>query len=117
MMSRFLICGADGMLANAILTNEYFNDNTAYGRQVFNLCDTEQMREVIRRDKPEYVINCAAFTDVTKADRIIRLLTALMHWEQRIFVNYRKNWFCINTFSTDFVFKGDLNRIKEKMID
>ncbi len=114
-MSRFLICGADGMLANAILTNEYFNDNTAYGRQVFNLCDTEQMREVIRRDKPEYVINCAAFTDVTKAESDYQAAYSINALGTKNLCELSKEFgFVLIHFSTDFVFKGDLEQDKRE---
>ncbi len=106
-MAKFLITGGEGMLAYAIKNNAYFADHTSYGSKDFNLLNFEQMEAVIKRDKPEYLINCAAYTDVTKAETEFEKANAVNGEAIRDLANLSKNYdFKLIQISTDFVFSG-----------
>ena len=96
------------MLAYAIKTHPFFADNIAVDLpecDITNLCSVEAS---VNEHNPEYIINCAAYTDVTKAE--ISLDTAMevnAQGVKNIATIAKKYSSKVIHFSTDFVFKGD----------
>ncbi|MGY3213733.1 dTDP-4-dehydrorhamnose reductase [Mucilaginibacter sp. HD30] len=112
-MSKVVIFGASGQLGTCIksIIGSY-SDNFYFPNEAeANILDVEALNKVFSAQKPDYVINCAAYTAVDKAeddselsekvnvtgvknlaDQCAKLATVLVH------------------ISTDFVFKGDLAR-------
>jgi len=70
-MEKYLITGAAGQLGYALQAAFGGEDRNAMprARESFDITDTEQVRERIVAVKPDVVINCAAFTDVPRAER------------------------------------------------
>lgn len=66
-MNRTLLIGADGMLARAF--RAALPDMVAYRHQEMDLLDAAGMAKILRTQSPEIVINCAAYTNVTKAEQ------------------------------------------------
>ncbi|MEV7966792.1 dTDP-4-dehydrorhamnose reductase [Sphaerisporangium sp. NPDC088356] len=71
-MNRLLVTGAKGMLGTALLA-ELASDPAApdvlpYGRDRLDLRYPDGVREVIRQEKPDVVVNCAAWTAVDDAE-------------------------------------------------
>ena len=67
---KILITGANGMLGQdlcPILEDEEF-DVIETGHDVLDITDTENIEEVFENYKPDFVINCAAYTNVDKAE-------------------------------------------------
>jgi dTDP-4-dehydrorhamnose reductase len=107
---RVLITGAGGMVARAIAEHcagrgdEVF----AHDRQGLDIMNEQRVREVFERDRPETVINCAAWTDVDGCEldpqrafevnaRAVGVLAAASRVAGASFV----------TISTDYVFDGE----------
>lgn len=71
-MNRPLVTGVGGRLATALLaelaSDPSSSEVLAYGRDRLDLRDPGRVREVIRAEKPDVVINCAAWTAVDDAE-------------------------------------------------
>ena len=75
-LKRILITGANGQLGNEmrLLADEYENftfDFTDIAE--LDLCNAEDVMEYCERTKPSYIINCAAYTAVDRAEDDIEL--------------------------------------------
>jgi len=75
-MKRILVTGANGQLGNhmRLLAKEspdYNFDFTDIGE--LDLCDSANVLDYCTRTKPAYIINCAAYTNVNKAEDDIEL--------------------------------------------
>ncbi|WP_248961950.1 dTDP-4-dehydrorhamnose reductase [Sphaerisporangium perillae] len=71
-MNRLLVTGASGMLGTALLAEAARDpaspDVLAYGRDGLDLRYPDGVREVLRQEKPDVVVNCAAWTAVDDAE-------------------------------------------------
>jgi len=107
-MAKFLITGGDGMFAYAIKKHPFFAEHTSYGSKDFNLLNYQQMEEQIQKDKPEYLINCAAYTNVTKAETEQELAYKVNAEAVKDLTELSNRYdFRLVQISTDFVFKGN----------
>ena len=106
---RVLITGAGGMVARAVAEHcgARGDEVFAHGRAGLDITDDRNVREIFERDRPEAVINCAAWTDVDGCEldpqtayevnsRAVGLLAAGARAVGANFV----------TISTDYVFDG-----------
>ena len=106
-----LVTGARGQLAGAIV--EEFKDATvrAYGRAELDISDFDAVMERVLADKPDVIINCAAYTNVDRAEEepdqalnanafAVRVLARAAQETGATLVHY----------STDFVFDGRTDR-------
>jgi len=107
-MPRYIIFGGNGMLAHAIKTHPFFLHNTAPDIADCDITDIYFLEKYICEKNPDYLINCAAYTDVTRAETNTE--TALKINAQgvkNIAIMADKYKTKLVHFSTDFVFKGD----------
>ncbi|MCY7346342.1 MAG: dTDP-4-dehydrorhamnose reductase [Pyrinomonadaceae bacterium] len=67
---KVLITGANGMVARAVIKHcRSIGDQTiALMRRELDIADAKQVEEIFRRELPDAVINCAAYTDVDGAE-------------------------------------------------
>ena len=66
---KILITGADGQLAKAIVKSKPSNiEIIALTKNDLNLIDKNKIKKIIRETRPDWIINCAAFTNVEKAE-------------------------------------------------
>lgn len=75
-LKRILITGANGQLGNEmrLLANEYDQfDFDFTDIAELDLCNAESVMEYCERTKPSYIINCAAYTAVDRAEDDIEL--------------------------------------------
>ena len=109
---RVLVTGAGGMVGRALSAHcrSLGDEVLSYDHQALDIADREAVSSVLKRDEPEVVINCAAWTNVDgcESDRE-RALQAngtgpenLAHLSRQI-----KSGFI--TISTDYVFDGTKN--------
>jgi dTDP-4-dehydrorhamnose reductase len=109
---KLLISGANGQLGLALTRRlRGSHDVVAVAREVFDLTDTNACREVLERERPEVLLNCAAYTAVDRAESEPALAHAInvdgVHHlaslcdELGIFLVH---------FSTDYVFDGHATR-------
>jgi len=110
-MSKTVVFGASGQLGHCIklvseemgMTDILFPDE-----KIANILDTELLKELFEKEKPVFVINCAAYTAVDKAEDDVDLarkinkdgaanLAELCNTYQTTLIHV----------STDFVFEGN----------
>lgn len=108
---RVLLIGATGQLGGDLLRNNARHEIYAPGRDEIDLAYPDQITAVIRRHKPDLILNCAAFHNVPlceeKPDQAffincvaVRNLAALA----------AETGAWLVTFSSDYVFGGDGKR-------
>jgi dTDP-4-dehydrorhamnose reductase len=110
---KILLFGRDGQLGthlNETLVAETLSDNvalSAYGIEDLNLCHLDKLQEVISDEKPELIINAAAYTAVDKAEADAEL-AAIVNAEAPAVM--AKAATLLNAgiihYSTDYVFDG-----------
>ena len=85
MNKKILILGADGLLGSDL--SNYFSEhanNLVFGvsRSQLDITDYQAVTNKLNSIKPDFVINCAAYTNVDKAvfekDKLILALTKLL---------------------------------------
>ncbi len=109
-MKKIIIVGANGQLGNefqVLSTNYQDHQFFFYDKQQLNIVDKEEVEKVIAQIKPDYLVNCAAYTAVDKAETDKELAHSINHEA----VDYlaatcvEHNVRFIHT-STDYVFNG-----------
>ena len=109
---KILITGANGMVAKA--TTNYCNSIgdqvVALTRQKLDIADTKQVEDKFSLEKPDIVINCAAYTDVDGAETNQEICyKANTIGVENLALAAKKNDSAFVTISTDFVFDGAKN--------
>ena len=106
---KILIAGAKGQLARALteLLTEKSMDFLAPPEEEFDVTDFKKVKEMVRRYKPDFVINCSAYNLVDEAEE---------NWKEAFLVNgigvKNLTLSCMDVgatfvhFSTDYVFDG-----------
>jgi len=110
MKAKFLITGADGQLARAFEARLDRNGSyyLALSHQELDIKDLRKVRNMVKQFKPDFILNCAAYNYVDKAET---------EWREAFLVNgigvrnlalaaEESNAVLIH-FSTDYVFDGE----------
>lgn len=70
---KILITGANGMLAKAV-RNELKNEELILTDVAeLDITNINAVREFVEENKPQYIINCAAYTAVDKAEEQLEI--------------------------------------------
>ena len=105
---RVLIIGANGQLGKCLTdTKPEKLDLISYSKEEFDLLDIDKCLQQIDRDKPNYVINAAAYTAVDKAEtekENVEIINAQNPYKIAYKLNDLGGKFI--QISTDFVFSG-----------
>ena len=108
---KILITGGTGQLGKALISSKPKNINLlAPERSQLNLEDLVNCKEIVRLEKPDWIINCAAYTNVDKAE---------LEKEKAYQINYKATEILSKEIakiggdflqiSTDYVFDGKKN--------
>ena len=112
---KILITGANGMLAKEV--KEKFakgNDITATDVSELDITDEKAVFEFINNLKPDYIINCAAFTAVDKAEECYEFVEKInADGPGNLAKAAKANDAVLVHVSTDYVFGGDLDIEKD----
>ena len=106
---RVMVTGAGGMVGRAVTRYciENGDEVFSYDRQALDISDFRQVNATVERDRPEALINCAAWTDVdgceSDPDRA-HAVNAL--GPENLATACRKIGAVLVTISTDYVFDG-----------
>ena len=108
---KILITGAKGMLAKAVI-NKLKDENQLIctDSQELDITDKNMVMEYVEKEKPEYIINCAAYTAVDKAEEEEELAEKVNSEGPKNLAIAADKYNCILVhISTDYVFNGDLD--------
>ena len=103
-MKKVLLIGADGMLGGELKQRlEKIYDVEGTTIETLDICNKEAVLEKAKQVKPYFIINCAAYTAVDKAETDIELATKINVDGPR---NLAKSGAKVIHISTDYVFDG-----------
>ncbi len=112
---KILITGANGMLAKSVRKRlEKGNELICTDVADLDITDEKAVSEYVKNVKPEYIINCAAYTAVDKAEtagEIVEKINA--DGPKNLAKAAKENNSILVHISTDYVFGGDLDISKE----
>ena len=112
---KILITGANGMLAKEV-KERFENENELILTDVKDLDITNEQKvmEFVKECRPDYIINCAAFTAVDKAEECYELADKINGYGPTNLAKAAKeNKARLVHISTDYVFGGDLSLDKD----
>ncbi|MBP3688253.1 MAG: dTDP-4-dehydrorhamnose reductase [Alphaproteobacteria bacterium] len=102
----FLVTGANGQLGTAL--QSLLKDKAVYiDRETLDLTDETKVKDYLRANKFEFIINCAAYTAVDKAEADEENARKVNALAPLYLAKYGKN---IIHISTDYVFDGTNNK-------
>lgn len=112
---KILIAGANGMLAKEV-KEKFAQGNELVLTDVteLDITNKEMVMNVVKREKPDCIINCAAFTAVDKAEvagEIVEKINA--DGPGNLAIAAKENDAILVHVSTDYVFGGDLDIEKD----
>lgn len=111
---NILVTGANGMLGNAIQNvaknskDNYIFTDICDGYQKLDITNIEDVREAVRVNNIQCIINCAAWTNVDKAEsagEIVEILNAIA--PENLAIAMKEVDGLLVHVSTDYVFGGD----------
>ena len=107
---KILITGANGMLAKEV--KEKFNEGNELiltDVSELDITNKEAVIKFVKENNPEYIINCAAFTAVDKAEEVFELADKINgDGPTNLAIAAKKVGAKLVHVSTDYVFGGDL---------
>ena len=108
---KILITGANGMLAKSVKARlKKGNELICTDVTDLDITDEEAVMKFVQENKPEYIVNCAAYTAVDKAEEVYDLAEKINSEGP---ANLAKSAKAIDAtlvhISTDYVFDGDLD--------
>ncbi len=108
---RVLVIGAGGMLGSDILRQWRDDVLIPAGRQDVDICNESQVRALISRHHPDWVVLAAAFTDVDGSERTPEAAYAVNETgTANVAKAAEKSGARLLYFSTDYVFDGTSSR-------
>ncbi|MFA5271084.1 MAG: dTDP-4-dehydrorhamnose reductase [Candidatus Omnitrophota bacterium] len=109
MSKKFLIIGSSGQLATEFIT--YFSENdieySAPQEKDLDISDAAKLEAVILQEKPDVILNCAAYNQVDKAEeeQSIAFKINSQAVENLALLCKKQNVFLVH-YSSDYVFDG-----------
>lgn len=111
---KILLTGANGMLAKSVI-NIFKSDNELHctDLKTLDITKKEEVLEKVSKLKPEYIINCAAYTAVDKAENDYELAEQVNAiGPANLAIAAKENDATLIHVSTDYVFDGSLDLSK-----
>ena len=105
---KILITGANGMLAKAVKNEFKENELILTDVEDLDITNIEAVKNYVSKIKPDYIINCAAYTAVDKAEDEEELAYKINAIGPKNLAIVAKENDCVLVhISTDYVFGGD----------
>jgi dTDP-4-dehydrorhamnose reductase len=104
-----LVTGAAGMVGRAVVEYCRLSDDLvfAYDHRNLDIGDLERVTQTVKTDKPDVIINCAAWTDVDGCERDKeRAFAANAYGPENLATAGHASDATLVTISTDYVFDG-----------
>ena len=110
-MSKILVIGAGGQLGQCLKTVAQIrgiNEIVFPTEQEANILNPDLLNSLLEKEKPAFVINCAAYTAVDKAEDEVELAKAVNETgAENLAKACKANSSTLIHVSTDFVFEGN----------
>ncbi len=110
-----LIFGASGQLGQclkSVAEKQNFQGLIFPDEKEANILDVDKLDQLFKKYQPEFVVNCAAYTAVDKAETDIELARKVNRdGPENLAVLCKKYGTTLIQVSTDFVFKGDSTQL------
>ena len=111
---KILITGANGMLAKSVRKRLEGNEIICTDVADLDITNEENVLKYVSEIKPEYIINCAAYTAVDKAETAGKIVDKINADGPGNLAKAAKENNCVLVHvSTDYVFGGDLDTEKD----
>ena len=111
---KILITGANGMLAKSVRKRLEGNEIICTDVEDLDITKEENVLKYVKEVKPEYIINCAAYTAVDKAETAGEIVEKINADGPKNLAKAAKENNCVLVHvSTDYVFGGDLDVEKD----
>ena len=112
---KILITGSNGMLAKEVKEKfEKENELILTDVKSLDITDKQKVMEFVKECRPDYIINCAAFTAVDKAEECYELADKINgDGPTNLAIAAKENNAKLVHISTDYVFGGNLNLDKD----
>lgn len=112
-MRKILITGANGMLAKAVRQRFKEDELICTDVEDLDITNLEAVLAFVEEIKPDYIINCAAFTAVDKAEECYELAEKInAEGPKNLAMAAQKGKATLVHISTDYVFDGNLQTDK-----
>jgi dTDP-4-dehydrorhamnose reductase len=109
-MTNILVCGSDGQLGSELKAIELQYNNCNFIFTDYNtvdITDPESLNSAVDKHKPEWIINCAAYTAVDKAEEEVDNAFLINHTgTKNLGAISKKSGIKLIHVSTDYVFNG-----------
>ncbi len=111
---KILITGANGMLAKAVKEELKENELVCTDVEELDITNLDAVRLYTKKVKPDYIINCAAYTAVDKAEEQEELVYKInATGPKNLAIATQENNAVLVHISTDYVFGGDKDTSKD----
>src|SRR5690606_19262987 len=114
-MSKIIVLGASGQLGTClkvVSTRRDIQDIAFPSEEQGNILDIAALESLFNEHAPQYVINCAAYTAVDKAEEELALARRVNRDGAENLARLCKSHGAVLVhISTDFVFQGDTPRL------
>lgn len=111
---KILITGANGMLAKAVKEELKENELVCTDVEELDITNLDAVRLYTKKVKPDYIINCAAYTAVDKAEEqeeLVYKINAI--GPKNLAIAAQEDNAVLVHISTDYVFGGDKDTSKD----
>lgn len=111
-MAKVLVTGANGMLGQDLcpILEDNGYDVVETDVQTLDITNPKMVDEVIGKEKPDFVIHCAAYTNVDKAEEDINTARLINSKGTENIAKTCKKYDAVMVYiSTDYVFDGGVN--------
>ena len=110
-MKKILVTGSNGQLGKELQVLSKLKTGYEYlftDRKTFSLGNKDQMRKYFQTNKPDYCVNCAAYTNVDGAESNAQLANSINNEAVGFLAKLAKEFDCkLIHISTDYVFNAE----------
>ena len=113
---NILVTGANGQLGHEMQLaakeseNTYVFTDVAEGYEKLDITNVDEVRRMVRERNIQVIVNCAAYTNVDKAEDDVAMADLLNNWAvENLAVAAKEADAVLVHVSTDYVFQGDRN--------